>query len=331
MDVQTIWFIIIALLFSLLFLLEGFDFGVGILLPFMSKDERERRSVINTIGPFWLGNEVWLVCTAGAMFAAFPGWYATLFSGFYPLFLMMLAALIFRGAAFEFRSKFHSPALRRASDRAIFAGSLVPALLWGVILSNIVHGVPVKSAMNYNAGILSLLNPVALAGGVTTLLIFTLYGALFLSLKSSGSLSERASGFAKKLWAPATLSTVVCITLHVTGTGIKEGALLMTSTIFLIASILLLYKNRAGWAFSMMALAIIFSIVTIFMNLYPRVLVSNINPVYSLTIYNTSSSEYTLGILCFVALLFIPLIIICQICSYWIFRERVTINSKPEY
>ncbi|WP_076790948.1 cytochrome d ubiquinol oxidase subunit II [Chlorobium sp. KB01] len=331
MDLHSIWFIFIALLFTILFLLEGFDFGTGILLPFMGSDDRERRSVINTIGPFWLGNEVWLVSAGGAMFAAFPGWYASLLSGFYPLFLLMLLSLIFRGAAFEFRSKFSNPALKRVSEWIIFGGSLVPALLWGVILSNFISGVPVDASGNYTGALSNLLNPFALAGGAASALTFTLYGALFLSLKTSGRVKERAIGIAKKLWAPATLSLMVCIACSVTVTSIKPGILPLLSLLSLAPVIVLLQKNRSGVAFIMTALAIIFTALAIFTNLYPRVLVSNLNPAWSLTIYNASSSEYTLGILTVVALIFTPLVIIAQCLSYRLFRERVATDSELEY
>jgi len=274
---------------------------------------------------------VWLVSAGGAMFAAFPGWYASLLSGFYPLFLLMLLSLIFRGAAFEFRSKFSNPALKRVSEWIIFGGSLVPALLWGVILSNFISGVPVDASGNYTGALSNLLNPFALAGGAASALTFTLYGALFLSLKTSGRVKERAIGIAKKLWAPATLSLMVCIACSVTVTSIKPGILPLLSLLSLAPVIVLLQKNRSGVAFIMTALAIIFTALAIFTNLYPRVLVSNLNPAWSLTIYNASSSEYTLGILTVVALIFTPLVIIAQCLSYRLFRERVATDSELEY
>ena len=198
MDYQVIWFILIAILFIGYFVLEGFDFGVGILMPFVSKDDIDRRVVINTIGPFWDANEVWLITAGGAMFAAFPHWYATLFSGFYiPLFLMVLA-LILRAAGFEFRSKMTHPTWRRTFDQFIFWGSLLPAFLWGVAFTNIVQGLPIGADMNFSVSLLSVLNPYALLGGLVVVLVFVLHGALFLSLRTTGGLQERAGRIARR-------------------------------------------------------------------------------------------------------------------------------------
>ncbi|NTV66378.1 MAG: cytochrome d ubiquinol oxidase subunit II [Chlorobaculum sp.] len=340
MDLQTmqiIWFILVAVLFTGFFILEGFDFGVGILLPFMGKDDLERRTVINTIGPFWDGNEVWLITAGGAIFAAFPHWYATLFSGFYLALLLMLVALIFRGLAFEYRSKRDNPAWRSFWDWSIFFGSAVPALLWGVAMANFIRGVPIDASMNYTGGFFNLLNPYALACGVASLLIFTLHGAVFLTLKTSGELQERAMGIAKKLWAPATLLSLVFAVYTFVETdlftrlGVNPGAIPIFSVLALLSVIVLLKKNATGWAFFMTAIAIAFSAITIFMGLFPRVLISSTNPAWSLTIYNSSSSAYTLGIMTTVALIFVPIVLIYQGWSYWVFRQRVTKDSKLEY
>jgi cytochrome bd ubiquinol oxidase subunit II len=337
MDLQTLWFILITVLFTGFFVLEGFDFGVGILLPFMSREDRERRIIINTIGPFWDGNEVWLITAGGAMFAAFPEWYATLFSGFYLALLLMLVALIFRGVAFEFRSKHYNPAWRSFWDWSIFGGSAVPALLWGVALSNFIRGVPIDASMNYTGGFFNLLNPYALVCGLTSLVIFTLHGAVFLTLKTSGTLQERARGIAKKLWAPATLFSAIFMLYTIKETdlyrhlGINPGVIPVFSVLALVSVIFLLNKNASGWAFAMTGVAIAFSSITIFMGLYPRVLVSSLNPHWSLTIYNSSSSPYTLGIMSIVALIFVPIVLIYQGWSYWVFRQRVTTDSELEY
>lgn len=205
MDLNTIWFVLIAILYVGFFVLEGFDFGVGILLPFLGKNDTERRAIINTIGPHWDGNEVWLITAGGATFAAFPQWYATLFSGFYlPLFLL-LVALILRGVAFEFRSKDDNPRWRSAWDWAIFAGSLVAALLLGVAFSNLARGVPIDAQMQYTGGFFYLLNPYALLGGLATVAAFAFHGAVFLSLKTTGDLLERVRQVATRLWLPVVL------------------------------------------------------------------------------------------------------------------------------
>ncbi|WP_449258954.1 cytochrome d ubiquinol oxidase subunit II [Chlorobium limicola] len=337
MDLQTIWFILVAVLFTGFFVLEGFDFGVGILHPFMSADDRERRTVINTIGPFWDGNEVWLITAGGAMFAAFPEWYATLFSGFYLALLLMLVALIMRGVAFEFRSKHDNPAWRSFWDWSIFAGSAIPALLWGVALANFIRGVPIDQSMNYAGGFFNLLNPYALVCGLASLSIFTLHGAVFLTLKTTGDLQARAMSLAKKAWAPATLLSLAFTIYTFIETdlfrrlGVNPGIVPVFSVIALLSVIVLLKKNASGWAFAMTAVAIAFSTVTIFMGLFPRVLVSSLNPEWSLTIYNSSSSDYTLGIMTVVAAIFVPLVLLYQGWSYWVFRQRLTPDSELEY
>lgn len=337
MDLQTIWFILVTVLFTGFFVLEGFDFGVGILHPFMSSDDRERRAIINTIGPFWDGNEVWLITAGGAMFAAFPEWYATLFSGFYPALLLMLVALIMRGVAFEFRSKHDNPAWRSFWDWSIFAGSAIPALLWGVALANFIRGVPIDQSMNYAGGFFNLLNPYALVCGLASLCIFTLHGAVFLTLKTTGILRERAMNLAKKVWAPATLLSLAFTIYTFIETdlfrklGLNPGIIPVFSVLALLSVIVLLRRNASGWAFAMTAVAIAFSTVTIFMGLFPRVLVSSLNPEWSLTIYNSSSSDYTLGIMTIVAAIFVPIVLVYQGWSYWVFRQRVTPDSELEY
>src|SRR5512141_2529184 len=213
MDLNILWFILIGVLFTGYFFLEGFDYGVGILLPFVSKDDTDRRVVINAIGPVWDGNEVWLLTAGGAMFAAFPNWYATLFSGFYLALVLMLVALIVRGVAFEFRSKDRNPRWRKTWDILIFVGSFVPALLWGVAFANIVSGVPIDAKMNYSGTSFDLLNPCALVAGLVPLLGFALHGALFLSLKTSGDVAARARLAAQRLWLPVVVVFAVLVVM----------------------------------------------------------------------------------------------------------------------
>jgi cytochrome d ubiquinol oxidase subunit II len=206
MELTDVWFLLIAVLWCGYFVLEGFDFGVGVLLPVLSKDDTDRRVMINTIGPVWDGNEVWLLVAGGATFAAFPEWYATLFSGFYLPLLVILVALIVRGVAFEFRGKVDSDRWRTNWDRCIFYGSLVPALLWGVAFGNIVRGVPLDADHEYTGNFFTLLNPYALLGGLVTLTLFTLHGAVFLALKSSGDIRARAAALAGRLGSPSPCS-----------------------------------------------------------------------------------------------------------------------------
>jgi cytochrome d ubiquinol oxidase subunit II len=334
MDLNTLWFILISVLFIGYFVLEGFDMGVGILLPFLGTTDLKRRAIINTIGPHWDGNEVWLITAGGAMFAAFPIWYATLFSGFYlPLFLILLA-LIVRGVAFEFRSKDDDPRWRALWDWAIFAGSLIPALLWGVAFTNFIRGVPLDGNMVYVGGFFNLLNPYALLGGVVSLLGFTLHGALFLSLKTTEDLCEKSQQVAKRLWIP----TVVVMAAYAVATyfstdvlqqlGVNPGPVPIFGVLSLLAAGYFIYSHRSGWAFIMTALSVVLAVSSIFLMLYPRVLVSSPNPQFSLTIYNAASGQYTLTVMSIVALVFLPFVLGYQIWSYWVFRKRV--SQKPE-
>jgi cytochrome bd ubiquinol oxidase subunit II len=334
MDLNVIWFILIAVLFIGYFVLEGFDLGVGILLPFLGKDDLKRRMMINTIGPHWDGNEVWLITAGGAMFAAFPNWYATLFSGFYlPLFLILLA-LIARGVAFEFRAKHDTARWRSVWDWCIFLGSAVPALLWGVALTNIVRGVPINQDMVYVGGFWNLLNPYALIGGLVSLFGFTLHGAIFLSLKTTGKLNEAAQKLSWRLWVPTMVILVVSTVATYIFTdilqqlGINPGPIPIGAPITLLIGGYFIYTRRSGWAFLMTALSILFATSTMFLILFPRVMVSSLNPEWSLTIYNASSSPYTLNVMSIVALVFLPFVLAYQAWAYWVFRKRVTEKAE---
>ncbi|MCJ7703039.1 MAG: cytochrome d ubiquinol oxidase subunit II [Anaerolineales bacterium] len=337
MNLNILWFSLIVILFVGYFVLEGFDFGVGILLPFLGKDDKRRRLIINTIGPHWDGNEVWLVSAGGAIFAAFPNWYATLFSGFYLALFLMLMALIIRGVAFEFRSKDENLTWRALWDWCIFAGSLIPALLWGVALANLVKGVPIDAEMNYVGGFFNLLNWYALLGGAAAILVFTLHGAIFLALKTSGDLMESARQLAARLWVPALVlllafgAATYFATDIVQKLGVNPGVVPILAGIAILLVGYFLRVKREGWAFGMTSLTIVASIVTLFLILFPRVMVSSLNPAWSLTIYNASSSPYTLKVMTFVALIFVPIVLIYQGWTYWVFRKRLTEESKLEY
>jgi len=321
-------------LYTGFFVLEGFDFGVGILLPWLGKNDNERRVIINTIGPHWDGNEVWLLTAGGATFAAFPNWYATLFSGFYlPLFLLLLA-LILRGVALEFRSKDEAPRWRQVWDWSIFCGSLVAALLVGVAFANLVRGVPIDAEMNYVGGFFNLLNPYALLGGLVTVLVFVLYGAIFLSLKTTGEVLQRARATAARLWLPAVFLLLVFLiasyffTDMLSKLGVNPGPVPIAGTVALLVAGYFIRRKREGWAFAMLVVVIAFALVTMFMILYPRVMISSLNPAWSLTIQNAASSPYTLRTMSIVALIFVPIVLAYQAWTYWVFRKRI--ESKPE-
>ncbi len=335
MDYQIIWFILIAVLFIGYFILEGFDFGVGILMPFISKDDVDRRVVINTIGPFWDANEVWLITAGGAMFAAFPHWYATLFSGFYlPLFVMLLG-LILRAVGFEFRSKKKEAWWRRTFDQFIFWGSLIPALLWGVAFTNIVQGLPIGSDMNFTGNLLHMLNPYAVLGGVVVVLLFVLHGALFLSLRTTDDLKERAEKIARNLWIPIAAITAIFAVLGFYNTmlferiGLVPGTLPMLAILTFIATFVFMRMKMQGYAFAAMAATILLGASVVFYGLFPNVMPSSLNPEYSLTVYNASSSQMTLRIMSIVALFFVPIVLAYQGWSYYVFSKRVTRDAIP--
>ncbi len=335
MDFQLIWFILIAILFIGYFILEGFDFGVGILMPFISKDDTDRRVVVNTIGPFWDGNEVWLITAGGAMFAAFPHWYATLFSGFYiPLFLM-LVALILRAVGFEFRSKKTEAWWRSTFDQFIFWGSLIPALLWGVAFTNIVQGLPIGADMNFTGNLLHILNPYALLGGVVAVLIFVLHGALFLSLRTTDKLKERAEKIASVLWIPIALITATFAglgywhTVLFEGLGLVPGSFPTLAILSFISCFVFIKLKMQGYAFAAMAGTILLGTAVVFYGLFPNVMPSSLDSAYSLTVYNASSSQLTLRIMSIVALFFIPVVLAYQGWSYYVFSKRVSRDAIP--
>jgi cytochrome d ubiquinol oxidase subunit II len=304
------------------------------LLPFLGKKDEERRAIINAIGPHWDGNEVWLLTAGGAMFAAFPNWYATLFSGFYPALFLLLIGLILRGVAFEFRSKDANPKWRHFWDWSIFVGSLIPALLLGVAFANMARGVPIDADMNYTGNLLTLLNWYGLLGGIATIVAFLLHGANFLSLKLSGELQERAQSAARKIF-PVELVVMILLLIGTyiatdiyTRLGINPGILPMAGILALFAAGYFIFKKQEMWAFILIGLNIIITQITFFTILYPRVMISSTSPLYNLTIYNASSTHYTLTVMTIVALIFVPIILIYQGWTYYIFRKRISTDPK---
>jgi cytochrome d ubiquinol oxidase subunit II len=333
MTLNTLWFIFIAVLYTGFFVLEGFDFGVGILLPFLGKNDFQRRTIINTIGPHWDGNEVWLIVAGGATFAAFPNWYATLFSGFYlPLFLV-LVGLIIRGVAFEFRSKDDNPNWRNLWDWCIFIGSLLPAILFPIAFSNLVRGVPIDANMQYVGGFFNLLNPFALLAAMVFTYLFILHGASFLSIKTTGEIEQKAKELVRWLWLLIALMLVIFMVTSfiITNVWQRINFLTIVFPVITIAAILVagyfVRKQQFGRVFLFTCLTIAFFVLTIFTLLYPNVMVSSLNPAWSLTIQNAASSPYTLKLMSIVALIFLPIVLAYQAWTYWIFRKRV--SSEP--
>lgn len=330
---QILWFILIAVLWIGFHFLEGFDFGVGMLLPFIGKKDEERRAVINTIGSVWDGNEVWLLTAGGAMFAAFPHWYATMFSGFYLALFLLLIGLILRGIAFEYRSKDASPKWRNTFDWMIAIGSFLASLLLGAAFANLARGVPIDENMMFTGNLFTLLNPYGLLGGLTTVAIFLLHGANFLSLKLEGELRERVNVVAKRIWTVATVLYIVLgVFTYIAGFWdrgvVNPGFVPVAAVAVLVATRYFLDNKMEGWAFIMVALNIVLTQVTFFSMIFPNVMISSTNPAFSLTIYNASSSQYTLTVMSIVALIFVPIVLVYQGWTYYMFRKRISTDKK---
>ncbi|SRR5581483_1829796 len=327
---QTLWFILIAVLWIGFYFLEGFDFGVGMLLTFLGKKDNERRAIINTVGPTWDGNEVWLLTAGGATFAAFPQWYATMFSGFYLALFLLLVALIIRGIAFEYRSKDASPKWRNTFDWMIAIGSFLAALLLGVAFANLAEGVPINDKMMYTGNLFTLLNPYGLMGGLATVSVLLLHGANFLALKLDGELRERVRDWSKKIyWVAVILLVVLMIgtfffTDMVSRLGYNPGIIPVASVICLLLSGFFINRKMEGWAFVMTSLNIVFTQITFFTIMFPRVMISSLNPAWSLTIYNASSSQYTLTVMSIIALIFVPIVLAYQAWTYYMFAKRIS-------
>ena len=330
MELHDVWFVLIAVLWTGYFFLEGFDFGVGVLTKALARDESERRVLINTIGPVWDGNEVWLLTAGGATFAAFPPWYATLFSGFYLPLLLILVCLIVRGVAFEYRAKRADPRWKRNWEHAIFWTSLIPAFLWGVAFANIVHGVKINAAGDYAGGLFDLLHPYALLGGLLTLTLFTFHGAVFVSLKTLGDIRDRARTLAR--WLGLTGAALAAAFLGWTQADGGDGwslAALVVAVLALLAALGCNHAGREGWAFVFSGATIVAAVAMIFLSLYPDVMPSTLNPAWSLTVSNASSSPYTLRVMTWVAGVMTPLVLCYQGWTYWVFRRRIGVRHIP--
>ncbi|MEE4023486.1 cytochrome d ubiquinol oxidase subunit II [Gordonia sp. PKS22-38] len=347
MGLPEFWFLIIAILFVGYFVLEGFDFGVGMLMPILGSShtggdesvgpreeladpDARRRAILNTIGPVWDGNEVWLLTAGGAMFAAFGGWYATMFTAFYlPLFLI-LVGLITRVCAIEWRGKINNPRWRMWADVGIGLGSWIPAILWGVAFANVIRGLPIDGDAQYTGGFFNLLNPYALLGGLTTLLAFLTYGAVFLALKTTGVLREDSMKYAARLAIPTLV--VAAAFLLWTQFAYGNGWTWIPVLIAAVAAVVMVgatQVRREGIAFAATFIAVGGTVATLFGALYPNVLPSSTDPAFNLTIDNTSSSDYTLTVMTWAAVLITPVVIGYQAWSYWVFRKRISVEQIP--
>ncbi|MGA5415057.1 cytochrome d ubiquinol oxidase subunit II [Streptomyces pseudogriseolus] len=324
MELHDVWFVLIAVLWTGYFFLEGFDFGVGVLTRLLARDRAEKRVLINTIGPVWDGNEVWLLTAGGATFAAFPEWYATLFSGFYLPLLAILICLIVRGVAFEYRAKRPEENWQRNWETAIFWTSLLPAFLWGVAFGNIVRGVKLDADFEYVGTVFDLLNPYALLGGLVTLTLFTFHGTVFTALKTVGEIRERA----RKLALKVGLVTAVLASVFLLWTQFEsgDGAGLVALGVAVASLFVALAANQAGregWSFTLSGVTIVATVAMFFLTLFPNVMPSTLNPEWSLTVTNASSSPYTLKIMTWLAVIATPLVLLYQGWTYWVFRKRI--------
>ncbi|OBB38175.1 cytochrome d ubiquinol oxidase subunit II [Mycobacterium sp. 852002-51961_SCH5331710] len=337
MALQELWFVVMAGLFLGFFVLEGFDFGVGMLMGLLGRGagqdaERRRRAVLNTIGPVWDGNEVWLITAGGAMFAAFPDWYATMFSGLYLPLLAILVSMILRVVAIEWRGKVNDPGWRRWADIGIAAGSWVPAVLWGVAFAALVRGLPIDADKRLQASIGDLLNGYTLLGGVATAGLFLFHGAVFVALKTDGAVREEALRFAGRAALPVT----VVLASFGLWTQLEQGkdwtwvVLVVAGLAHLAATVRVWRGVGEGWAFAYTTMAVAAVVILLFGVLYPNLMPSTIDPAYSLTIDNAASSPYTLTIMSWAALVFAPLVLLYQGWTYWVFRQRISADRIPD-
>jgi cytochrome bd ubiquinol oxidase subunit II len=330
MDLQVFWFCLIGFFWAGYFLLEGFDFGVGMLLPFLPRDERERGVMFETIGPVWDGNEMWLVIAGAGTFAAFPAWYATMFSGFYLALLLVLFFLIIRVVSFEWREKSESPRWRATWMWANTVGSFGAALIWGIGLSSLLYGLPIDSDGHFTGNLLDLFSAYTVFVGVAVVLLFLFHGATFLTLRTTGDLSERATAAARRLAMPAVVAGAFALVWTVAVAIDRNDkdlfppvlpAALGIAALALAAYLTFARRNRA--TFTMTALGTVLFVATLFTSLYPRVMVSSTDFANSLTIDSASSSHYALGVMTVVALVMTPIVLLYQGWTYYVFRHRL--------
>ncbi len=324
MDLTLVWFVAIAVLWVGYLALEGFDFGVGMLLPLIGRDDTDRRVLINTIGPVWDGNEVWLLAAVGAMFAAFPGWYATLLSALYLPVLCIVLSLVVRGVAFEFRHKRDDPRWHALWDGAIVVGSIVPAAGWGAVLATLVGGLPVDASGVAVASASSAITPVSLLGATTMVLLCLTHGAVFVSLKTEGEIRSRARRIPFVSAPLAGVALIACaVAVDVPSRTTGAVAALAIVVVGLAATVMATARGREGWAFVCTMAAIASSVAAVFLSLYPDVVPSTLAPRWSLTVADTASSPYTLTIMTWATAALLPVVVIYQGWTYWVFRRRI--------
>src|SRR6266550_1727551 len=331
MDLQNLWFVLIVVLWSGYFLLEGFDFGVGMLLPFLPRDDEERGAMFESIRPVWDGNEVWLVVAAGATFAAFPAWYATMFSAFYLALLLLLFFLIVRVVSFEWRNKSESPRWRRAWLWVNALGSTGIAFIWGIGLASLIHGVPLDSNGDYSGNFVDLFTGYTAFAGLAFVLVFAFHGASYLGLRTTGDLHDRVRVAARRLAVPAALvgaAFLIWTIVVAVDRNDKDVFPVVVPAVIGIAALavaaFVVFRDRSGLAFTMTAIGTVAAVATLFTGLYPRVMVSSPNFGNSLDVAGAASQHYTLAVIAVVALIVTPIVMLYQGWSYYVFRSRVT-------
>ena len=330
MDLETFWFCLIVVVWAMYFLLEGFDFGVGMLLPFVPRSDEERSTTLRTIGPVWDANEVWLVVAGGATFAAFPAWYATMFSGFYLALLLILFFLIVRVVSFEWRSKSESPRWRATWSWANTIGSFGAPLLWGIGLANLIGGVPINADGHYAGTFWDLFSPYTVVAGVAVVALFAFHGATFLTLRTIGDLHDRSEHAARRLAIPAAALGAVYVVWTVAMAIDRNDKDLFppalpaaVAIVALALAVVFVLRGRNGRAFTMTGLGIVAAVATLFTSLYPRVMVSSPDFGNSLTVEGAASSHYALAVMSVVAVIFVPVVLLYQGWTYHVFRHRV--------
>lgn len=339
MDLHILWFIVIGVLLTGFFFLEGFDYGVGMLLPFLGKNDTERRMIMNSIGPFWDANEVWLIAAGGCLFAAFPGWYATMLSGFYPEMFLILFALIIRDAAFEFRSQHDSLRWRGFWDWMIFVGSVIPGFFWGVVIGNLMHGVPINAQGDYAGTFLTPFNPFALLIGLAFDVFFVLHGAIFLSLRETGVLVKRSQRVVPFVWIVNLVVIALIVITGFSATNVFRQAIwnpriVPLDYVVLASLVMLLWCNargRSGWAFALSFVVIVGSALIAVLCLFPNVMISSLHSAWSLTIRNAATNPYSLVVISWIGLTIIPFVMLYQAWNYWVFRKRIEPHAIGHY
>lgn len=334
---NDLWFVLIAVLFTGFFFLEGFDYGVGMSTWLLARTDHQRRVLINTIGPFWDANEVWLITAAGAMFAAFPHWYSTLFSGYYVLLTLILLGLIVRGVAFDFRGKVDRPAWRKVWDTAFFVGSVVPPFLFGVMFASVLKGVPIGQDMVLNASFGDIINPYTVFSGITIAGLCFLHGLTFISLRTTGELRERSRQVGMKFLPVEALLLAVLVLWTAGATDLFAARFSLSAAVIVLGVIVVglswyfLRNRKEGWAFGMTGATVVLVVASLFIGLYPNTMISSLGDEFHLTVMNSASNPYTLKMMTMVVVTLLPFVLAYQAWSYYVFRQRIKRGDSLEY